>query len=117
MPQPIQYAEYKELVDILERSNPEHSYQDLMKKEEKVLDTVNNIVKYYTDYDTKENEFINQRLSVIIHRFFTTWLEIFRDIQNKQNIKTVFTKDDRMFYVGMMLMLVSVFLYIVRNLS
>lgn len=117
MPQPIQYAEYKELVDILERSNPEHSYEDLMKKEEKVLDTVNNVVKYYTDFDSMNKEFINQRLSVIIHRFFSTWLDIIKDVLNKQDLKTTFTKDDRIFYVGMMLILLSVFLYVVRNLS
>ena len=49
----LEYSEYKSLMDILDRSNTENSYQDLMKKEEKVLDTVNNVIKHYKDTDIK----------------------------------------------------------------
>ena len=50
MKKPIVYSEYKDILDIANRINVEDSYQDLMKKEDKVLDTVNNVVKYYSAY-------------------------------------------------------------------
>ncbi len=114
----IEYSEYKSLVDILEKSeNHENTYQEVMTKEPKVLDTINNVVNYYRDVDIKEKQFVNMNISYIVYRFFNVWSEIFKELVNtdpkKLDFLEIFTKDDRLIYIGVMLILISVFMYYV----
>ena len=55
----LEYGEYKDLIDTLEQSNVEDSYQKLMGKEDKVLDTINRSIKFYRDEKQKKKEFIH----------------------------------------------------------
>lgn len=116
----LEYSEYKSLVDIIEKSqNHENTYEEVMKKEEKVLDTMNRVIKYYRDVDIKENQFVNIPVSKAVYRFFNVWLDIYNDLMDANTTKgvdivSVFTKDDRLVYIGVMLVLLSVFLYYVE---
>jgi hypothetical protein len=118
----IEYSEYKSLVDILKESNQDNTYQDVMKKEEKVLDTINSVVKYYKDTDVKEQQFVNQPMQYVLFRFGNVWLDIYNDIINQrvdtlQKMFRIFTKDDRLVYIGLMCIVISVLLYFVDNTS
>lgn len=115
----IEYSEYKSLVDILAKSeNHENTYQEVMNKETNVLDTVNNVVNYYKDIDIKEKQFVNMNISYVVYRFFNVWGELFKDLVNGDmknvNLMDIFTKDDRLIYIGAMLVLISVFLYYIE---
>ena len=100
---------YNEVTDILAKSDP---YQELMEKESKVLNAVNSIVKSYKDNEIVDTEFVNMRLSFIANRFFVVIQEIIKDlVDRKINIET-FTKDDRVFYVGIFLIIISMVVYI-----
>lgn len=112
----IEYSEYKSLVDILEKSdNHENTYQEVMNKETNVLKTINNVVNYYRDVDIKERQFVNMNISYVVYRFFNIWGDIFKELVNtdpkKLSLLDVFTKDDRLIYIGVMLILISIFLY------
>lgn len=111
----LQYAEYKDLVDILNTSNVEDSYQKLMGKEDKVLDTVNNTIKYYRDKQVEDGEFVNKSLIEIVMRFINVWIDIWNELvnngENIDNIIPIFTRKDRIIYVGIMLILLSMLLY------
>lgn len=112
----IEYSEYKSLVDILEKSdNHENTYQEVMDKETNVLKTINNVVNYYRDVDIKEKQFVNMNISYIVYRFLNIWGDIFKELVNidssKMNLFEIFTKDDRLIYIGVMLILLSIFLY------
>lgn len=117
MKKPIVYGEYKEILDVVNRSNVEDSYQDLMQKEEKVLDTVNNVIKYYRDDDIQNGEFINQGISTIITRYFDVWKEILDDFtSNKQkSFMNIISKDDRPIYIGITLIIMALFLFFIEN--
>ncbi len=115
----IEYSEYKSLVDILEKSdNHENTYQEVMKKETNVLDTINNVVNYYKDIDIKEKQFVNMNISYVVYRFFNVWGDIFKELVNtdvnKLNLLEVFTKDDRLIYIGVLFIMISIFLYYIE---
>ena len=116
----IEYSEYKSLVDVIEKSqNHENTYEEVMKKEEKVLDTMNRVIKYYRDVDIKEQQFVNMPISKVVYRFFNVWIEMFNELMDANNTKrvdflSVFTKDDRLVYIGVFLVLLSVFLFYVE---
>lgn len=117
MKQPIEYGEYTEIIDIINRTNVEDSYQDLMKKEDKVLDTVNNVVKIYRDEDIKSGEFIHQGIDTIIYRFFDVWKDIIDDFTSNKNYKylDIITKDDRPIYIGISMMMIALFLFLIES--
>ena len=115
----LEYAELSEfadVVDILKRSDHENTYQDLMNKEDKVLDTVNKVVKEYRDKNIKESEFINRPLVENASRF---WLdmnlmakELF-DVKEVSDIKKVLTKGERVIYLGILVIAAAVIFFFV----
>ncbi len=116
---PLEYAEYKNVVEVLEKSDAENTYQILMEKENKVLDTVNNVIKYYKDNEIKEDEFINMPLSFLAEDFFNTWKSIFNEIMNSKNIYgdiyKIINKENRIFNIGIMCILISLMMFFVKN--
>lgn len=117
MKKQIVYGEYKEILDIVNRSNVENSYEELMQKEEKVLDTLNNVVKYYRDEDIKDREFINQGINTIITRYLDVWKEILDDFTSnpKKTYIDIISKDDRPIYIGITLIIIALFLFFIEN--
>lgn len=119
MKKQIVYGEYKDILDIVNRNNVEDSYQELMQKEGKVLDTVNNIVKYYRDEDIKNGEFINQGISTILIRLFDVWKEIIDDFtsekKNKKSFIEIVSINDRPIYIGITLIIIALFLFFIEN--
>lgn len=118
MKRPIEYGAYKEILDIAERTNVEDSYQDLMGKEKQVLETVNNVVKYYRDDDIKNGEFINQGFATIYARFFDVWKDILNDYTSagyNKSMLTILTQGDRPIYVGIGLIVIALFLFFIES--
>lgn len=115
---PIEYAEYKEVLDVLQRDNVENSYEELMKKEGKTLDTINNVVRYYKDLELADGQLINQSIHTIFMRFFDVWNNILEDIvkiRSIKDIKEVFTKGDRIIFIGITLILVAFIIILLQN--
>jgi hypothetical protein len=110
----LEYSDYKSLVNTLEQSNHDNTYQDVMSKEGKALDTMNRVIKYYRDSDVKEFEFINNTISQVVYKFFNIWIDMFNDIMNNKNIIETISKDDRLVYIGITSIFISVFLYYVE---
>jgi hypothetical protein len=113
----LEYSEYNNIVEVIDKSNAENAYQDLMGKEEKVLDTVNNVIKYYNDNEIKDTQFINQSFSYLVQHFFKTWSDIGTEIIESKNLLNDFIyiikKENRIFYIGIMFIIISIFLYLV----
>lgn len=112
----IEYSEYNSLVDILDKSEDDN-YTKLISKEKDVLNTINDVVKYYRDKDTKEYQFVNKPLIEIYLSFFNTFLDIFNDFINMDkntNIINIFTKNDRMIYIGILIIVISLFLFYIK---
>jgi hypothetical protein len=110
----LQYSEYKSLVEILEKSNNDGIYQELMDKEEKVLDTVNKVIQVYKDDDIRKlkyKNFLDYSIHEAIFKFFNVWVEMFKEIVAHENILDVIQKEDRLIYIGMMLIILSFCFY------
>lgn len=117
---PIDYSEYKEVLDVVQRENVEDAYQDLMKKEKDVLQTVNNVVKYYRDKDINDGEFINQSISAISERLVGVWYEVITEIASADtlyDVITTITKKDHPIYLGISLVFIALFLFLVESSS
>lgn len=115
---PIEYSEYKEVLDVLKRDDVENSYQDLMKHETKTLETVNNVVKYYRDIELADGQLINQSVHTVFMRFFEVWNQILEDLMKVKSLTdfvAIFTKEDRLIFVGITLILFSTFLIFIQS--
>lgn len=101
-------------MEILQASNHEHTYQDLMQKEEKVLDTVNNVIKEFRDKKTADSQFIHMPVAEVVHRFFYVWIDVWNEIvhvKSGEEVLEVLSKDDRLVYIGVTLIIVSVLMF------
>jgi hypothetical protein len=115
---PIEYANYKEVLDVVTRTNVEDSYQDLMAKESEVLDTVNNVVKYYRDRDIHESEFVNQDISRILQRFPEVWKETIEGlakVSSYAELLNVVTAKDHVIYLGITFIVLALFLFFIES--
>jgi hypothetical protein len=115
---PIEYSEYKEVLDVLKRDDVESSYQDLMKHETKTLDTINNVVKYYKDAKLADSQLINQSLHSIFMRFFEVWNQILEDmfkVKTPNDAIHVFLKSDRIIFIGIALIIIALFLIFTQS--
>jgi hypothetical protein len=114
----LEYSEYKSLVDILEHSNPDTAYTDLMNKENKVLDTVNGVINHYKDKKVEEKQFIHMSLYEIYNLFFLEMPEIMKELEKSQNVEDVMKilfLGKRVIYIGIMLVLISIILFFVNS--
>jgi hypothetical protein len=110
--------EYAKLVELLNKSDNHEIYEELMKKEEKVLDTVNRVVNFSNEKEVKSHEFTSMSIDQIVHKFYWNMNKIFSDISSKkvstiQDVGDILLKDDRKIYLGILLVLICIFLFFV----
>lgn len=116
---PVEYSEYKSLVDILDKSS-DSTYEDLMAKEKNVLSTVNHVVKHIKDREVKNSQFINKSLSEIVERFFLMWPEVIGEITTTKTPAEFYEaliKEDRLIYFGIMLIVIGLLLFMVSSVN
>lgn len=108
--------EYSKLVSLLESDDKREIYQELMSKEKHVLDTINRVVNVSNEQETASKEFGNLSLNEVLHNFLwhmqLTTQEMFQ-VKTIRDLKKVFTKDDRIIYIGMLFVLICVFLFFI----
>lgn len=116
-PGKIEYGEYKSLLEIVNNENQDNTYEELMKKEKTTLDTVNKVIKYYQDNDIKNKSFANMSFYEVVIRTSEVWTDIFNDIvtwkSTRANILDLIYKDDRMIYIGIFFIFVSLFIFFI----
>lgn len=114
----LEYSEYKDIMSILDRSNNDSTYSDLMKKETKVLDTINTVVKEYKDRNISSNEFLSRSISINIALFWQDMnlliKELF-DIQDISDIPNIFIKGERVIYFGFICIFLSIILFFIES--
>lgn len=136
MPEPkLEYTEYQSVLNLLNESSDtgkagkelinemqDNVYQELMKKEGKTLDTINNVIKYYKDNDYKNKEFVTMNFWEVLIRFYEIWYEIWNDISNTGingnindtiSVGSILLKNDRPIYVGISIIIISIFMWFV----
>ena len=114
----LDYSEYKSLVDILEKSELDDSYKDLIQKEDKVLDTVNAVVNQIKDKKSNQKQFMHMSLYEIYNLLFLEIPLLIKEVSGAQTsadvLRTLF-KGHRVIYIGIVLVILSVILFFVDN--
>lgn len=114
----LDYSDYTSIIDVLEKSNLDETYKDLIAKETSVLETVNNIVNYDKTSKAKDKQFIHMSLNEIYTLMFleiplmTKELSVCRSFED---ILRVIFKGHRIIYLGILLVLISILLFFVEN--
>lgn len=114
----LDYSEYTSLVDVLEKTELDDSYKELMKKEGKVLDTINNVVDYRKSTIDKKNEFLHLSLSEIYHLMFLelpVMVKEFKKVDTVEDALRIMFKGHRVIYIGIFMVVISIFLFFVDN--
>jgi hypothetical protein len=108
--------EYNELVRLLKSSDPKEVYEELVGKEKNILDTINRVIDFSNEKEIKSKEFTNMSLNEIIHKFYWNFQLMWRELYNVktlQDLNKLFTKEDRPIYIGLFLVLISIFLFFI----
>lgn len=112
----LEYSEYKSLVDILEKSDVSNAYEDLMKKEDNVLRTVNHVVKHIYDERAQNRQFVHHSLYEIFMMFFTDLPMMFLELMEVKNYADVIkslTKGHRLMLIALLFICISIFLFFI----
>ena len=114
----LEYSEYKAIMDVVETSDVDNVYPDLMNKEHQVLDTVNNVVNYYRNTKQEEKQFLHKSLHEIYNLMFLEVPLIMSELLKAKSIDDVthtLTKNDRLIYLGVMLVVLSIILFFINS--
>lgn len=112
--------EYSDLLNLIEQDSTtrEDVYQELIKKEEKVLDVVSRVSSQMLEKNNNDNSLLDMSISEATARFANTWKNIYVEMIESRSvdprkIADIVTKDDRKVYVGFMLVMIAMFLYFI----
>jgi predicted RNase H-like HicB family nuclease len=114
----LEYTEYKDLAQILSRSDVSNTYQDLMQKETQVLETVNAVVKNYEENNPSKPTVFQMSVVDLFSNCVREINATFRDVVGLQKMSLdsvihVLVRGERMVYLGLLLVLISVALVFV----
>lgn len=114
-----EYSKLLNLIDDNDHKNNSDVYTQLMDKEKNAITVVNRVVDHEQSKNEESSMFYNMSLLSIVAVFANTWKNIFlelaviRDFTNIMNVWDVFTKKGRKIYVGLMLVCIAFFIYLV----
>jgi len=112
--------DYNEFKNLLDKSEPTNLYEELIQKEDRVLKTVNRVVDYSNRKDLESKEFINMSVGNATVGFLQTMVDIVQDLtkaKDAMQFVTVLYKGDRVIYIGILVVLISLFLFFVQSSS
>jgi len=119
------YNEYQKFSELLENNeySPEDIYIELMKKEGNVLKVINRITKTKQEEDIEKIDLMKLPLESIIFNLINTLRSIFHELVllmttnefSFQHFKNIFTSYDRLFYVGIFIIIVTMFYFFIDS--
>lgn len=114
----LDYSEYTSLVEALEKSNLDDTYKELTAKENSVLETVNNVVNFEKSNKEKKKQFVHMSLNEIYSLMFLEIPQVAKEMsycKSIEDVLRVFFKGHRIIYLGIFLILISIFLFFTDN--
>lgn len=99
---------------LLKSAKPEHLYEELIQKEERLLKTLNRVVDYSNKKEMESKEFINMPVKDVAKGFMSSMLELFEDlvkIKTPDQLVTAMMQSDRIIYFGLLVIVFSVILF------
>jgi len=103
---------YRELNENVQ--NDEDVYTRLMNKEMHVLNTINKVVDMNKSNKVKKISLLDQPARILLKNTVKNVYETFQELQKgKNNIRRVFGKRHRIFYLGFFIVMIALLLMII----
>ena len=113
----LEFMDYKKLKEILDYAPSSGMYDELMRREDTVLKTINRVVDHSNKRELEAKEIVNMPLAQVASVFYRTIYEMFDDITNAKttnDLKDVFkNRTERIICAGGFVVFVALFLYFV----
>ena len=117
-------AEYADIVNIIKNQKdfvkPNSSvYEELIKKEDRVLDTVDRVIDDFQRKKEENKYFTSMPVSKAINTMFINLIEILEDLIDAENLTTekfmnIVTKNQRSIYLGLFMLIIAFFIILVN---
>jgi hypothetical protein len=117
-PSQLDFSNYESLLEVLQKSDPENAYNDLMTKEDKVLGSVNAIVNEHKARKSNESQFLHMSLYQIYNIFFLEFRAILKELPKAKDLKdyvNIFMAGDRIIYIGVFFVILSVLIFFIDS--
>jgi hypothetical protein len=117
-PSHLDFSNYESLLEVLQKSDPDNTYKDLMAKEDKVLGSINAIVNEHKARRSNESQFLHMSLYQIYNVFFLEIRAIMKELPKAKDLKeyvNIVMKGDRIIYIGVFFVILSVLLFFVDS--
>jgi hypothetical protein len=108
------FMEYDDFTKLLKSAEPEHLYEELIQKEDKLLQTLNRVVDYSNKKEMQSKEFINMPVKDVARGFMSSMLGLFEDLVKMKTLDQLIAammQADRIIYSGILIIIFSVILY------
>ena len=114
----VPQKEYNTIRDLLKEGNRADAYDLLIRKEENVINMVNRLIDHDQKKDMFKTNLLNMTINDVFLNFAKTWKTIMNELISGKfmtfhKLMYVFLHDDRKIYVGIMLILLSLFLFFI----
>lgn len=108
--------EYDEILTALDEGNNDIVYQDLIKKEKSVLDSINRVVNQKQSENVQSSQIAKMDVLKLISNFSFTWRAIFEELVIERRYREalhILTHGDRKIYLGIMIVLIAFTLFFI----
>jgi len=109
-----EFMEYNDFNKLLQSSKPQHLYEELINKEEKLLQTLNRIVDYSNRKELESKEFLHTPVKDVAKGFMASMLELFEQmfkVKTTHQLFSLLIEADRIIYFGILIIIISVILF------
>jgi len=98
--------------------NADSIYDELVKKENNILKTINRVIDFEKDKENKKN-FLNLPLSKIYKNIFHNLNKILEELLKTKNLTTkkfkkIILKEKRIIYLGILLIIIAIYLALIE---
>jgi hypothetical protein len=111
-----EFMEYSQLKELLDYGPTNGIYEELMKKEENVLKTINRLVDRSNQKQLESEEIINMSFTDLYKHFNTDVYKMFNElfeVKTTDDLRKFFKDAKRSIYLGIFVVLVSLFMFFV----
>ena len=112
------FMDYNNFKKLLDKSNPDHLYEELMKKEERLLQTMNRVVDYSNKKELESKEFVNMPVKDASSNFMLGVIAMINDltkVKDGQQLMQIVMTTERIIYIGIILVIISMFLFFIQS--
>ncbi len=109
-----EFMDYNDFNSLLQSSKPQHLYQELINKEDRLLQTINRVVDYSNRKELEAKEFLHTPVKDVAKGFMSSMLDLFEGmfkVKTTEQLFALFMDADRIIYFGILIIVFSVILF------